>query len=207
LRYVVDVPHDDAVVAWYLQGAGNTWDDRAATALTAQIMTSGFFQELRTEQQLGYVVSAFSWPQLEVPGLVMLVQSPVADADEITRAMGTFMAGVAPGLDAEQFARHRAALTHEVLRPDTNLWERAEFYWQSIAKKQYQFDGRENLARAVQALTPESWRSYYERVFLEQPHSLQVVAPGGRGVLPESGAERFDSAGAIKAGHAVYRIE
>ena len=80
VQYAVDVPHDDAVVAWYLQGEGDSWEDRAATALTAQIMKSGFFQQLRTEQQLGYVVSAFAWPQMDVPGLVMLIQSPVADA-------------------------------------------------------------------------------------------------------------------------------
>ncbi len=207
LRYVVEVPHDDAVVAWYLQGAGNTWADRAATALTAQIMTSGFFQQLRTEQQLGYVVSTFSWPQLDVPGLVMLVQSPVADADAIAGAMQTFMEGLVPDLDEEQFARHQAALTAEILRPDTNLWERAEFYWQSIAKKQYQFDGREAMATAVQALTMESWRQYYDRVFLRQRHSLQVVAPGKYGALPTAPAERFDSAEAIKAGHDVYRID
>ena len=44
-QYVVDVPHDDSVVAWYLQGDGDSEYDRAATALTAQIMSSGFFQE------------------------------------------------------------------------------------------------------------------------------------------------------------------
>ena len=53
LQYEVDVPHDDSVLAWYLQGADNSWHDRAATSLTAQIMKSGFFQQLRTEAQLG----------------------------------------------------------------------------------------------------------------------------------------------------------
>ena len=63
VQYPVAVPHDDSVVAWYLQGAGDSWQDKAATALTAQIMSSGFFQELRTEQQLGYVVGAVEFPQ------------------------------------------------------------------------------------------------------------------------------------------------
>jgi len=206
LQYVVDVPHDDAVVAWYLQGAGNTWEDRAATALTAQIMKSGFFQQLRTEQQLGYVVSAFSWPQLDVPGLVMLVQSPVADADAVAAAMQVFMEAVESGLGKEQFARHQEALTNEILRPDKNLWERAEFYWQSIAKKQYQFDGRQAMADAVGALTIESWLAYYNRVFLQQRHSLQVVAPGKSDTVPAGEFQRFDNAEAIKAGHDAYLI-
>lgn len=207
LLYDVDVPHDDSVVAWYLQGGGNEWHDRAVTALTAQIMKSGFFQQLRTEQQLGYVVTAFSWPQMEVPGLVMLVQSPVADAPTVEKAMETFLLALPADLDEAQFARHKAALVSDILKPDKNLWERAEFYWQSIAIKQLDFEGRQALAEAVKALTLDSWNAYYSRVFLQQPHSLQVVAPGRWGKLPAGDTTRFDDAGALKQDHQTYRIE
>jgi len=207
ILYPVEVKHDDAVLAWYLQGAGDTWDDRAATALTAQVMKSGFFQQLRTEQQLGYVVSAFSWEQMDVPGLVMLIQSPVADAETLADAMQAFMRTVSPELSTEQFERHRTALVNEVLRPHKNLWERAEFFWQSLAKKEFDFDGREALAGAIESLTPEQWQTYYRKVFLERRHSLQVVAPGKYGKLPRGEQRRYDSAQAIKADHDVYVIE
>ena len=206
-QYAVEVPHDDAVVAWYLQGDGNSWEDRAATALTAQIMKSGIFQQLRTAQQLGYVVSSFSWPQMDVPGLVMLIQSPVADADAVATAMQTFMQGVVPDLDEAQFERHRAALVSEILRPDKNLWERAEFYWQSIARKQLDFAGRETLAEAVEALTLQGWQAYYERVFLTRRHSLQVVTPGHWGKLPQGDYQRYEAAEDIKSEHDAYIID
>jgi insulysin len=205
--YPVEVKHDDAVLAWYLQGAGDSWDDRAATALTAQIMKSGFFQQLRTEQQLGYIVSAFAWPQLDVPGLVMLIQSPVADAAALAAAMETFLNGVEPGLDEAQFERHRTALVNEVLRPDKNIWERAEFYWQSIGKKQYQFNGRQAMADAVKDLSLEKWQDYYRRVFMDQRHSLQVVAPGKWGRLPNGKQVQYGSAGEFKADHGAYVIQ
>ncbi|TDG16024.1 peptidase M16 [Seongchinamella unica] len=204
--YPVDVEHDDAVLAWYLQGAGNAWQDRAATSLTAQIMKSGFFQQLRTEQQLGYIVSAFYWSQLDVPGLVMLIQSPVADTAGLASAMDAFLGGVAGSLDDEQFARHQQALVSEVLRPHKNLWERAEFFWQSIAKKQYAFDGRQQLADAIEALDRVQWQQYFERTFLKQRHSLQVAAPGKAAVLPEGGQRRVESAEVLKAGHRFYSI-
>ncbi len=207
LQYAVEVPHDDAVVAWYLQGAGNEWEDRAATALTAQIIKTGFFQQLRTEQQLGYVVSAFAWPQMDVPGLVMLVQSPVADANAIATAMQVFLEAVESDLDQGQFDRHQAALVNEILSPDKNLWERAEFYWQSIAKKQYQFEGRQALADAIQSFTKDSWLAYYNRVFLQRRHSLQVAAPGKWDKFPGGDSVRYDNAEAIKAGHPTYVIE
>jgi secreted Zn-dependent insulinase-like peptidase len=207
LQYVVAVPHDDAVVAWYLQGAGDEWRDRAATALTAQIMKSGFFQQLRTEQQLGYVVSAFSWPQHDVPGVVMLVQSPVADTGLITQAMETFMGALESEIDEAQFARHQQALINEITRPDKNLWERAGFYWQSIAKKQYEFDGKSALAAAVQKFDREQWLSYYREVFLESRHSLQVVSPGKWDALPDNDGSRYNSAELLKQGHDVYQIQ
>lgn len=203
----VDVPHEDSVLAWYLQGAGDTWQDKAATALTAQIMSSGFFQELRTEQQLGYVVGAFNYPKVEVPGLVLLVQSPVADADAVATAMQDFLQQVEPGLDEAQFERHKVSLISDILRPDKNLNERGEYYWQAIARKEFDFAGREALAEAVEALTLPEWKAYYDDVFLNRRHSLQVVAPGKWKRLPKGDFRVYDSAEAIKSGHATYIVE
>ncbi|MHA7816259.1 MAG: insulinase family protein [Pseudohaliea sp.] len=207
LQFVTDVPHADSVVAWYLQGGGDRWRDRAGTALAAQVMKSGFFQELRTEQQLGYVVSAFSWPQFDIPGLVLLVQSPGHDATQVTDAMEAFLDDVLPSLDSARFRRHREALVAEIEQPDKNLLERAEFYWQSIARRQYAFDGRRQLAAAVNDFAMEEWATYFRETFREQPRSLQVVAPGARGTVPDSGGQRFDSAGAIKAGHSTWVVD
>jgi secreted Zn-dependent insulinase-like peptidase len=206
VRYPVSLQHDDSVVAWYLQGDGDTMRDRGITALTAQIMSSGFFQELRTEQQLGYVVGASYYPRMEIPGLVMLVQSPVADAAKVNAAMHSFMLRVEPALDEEQFQRHKVSLISDILRPDKNLNERAEYYWQAIARKEFDFNGRQQLADAVSKLTLPEWKAYYERVFLKQRHSLEVVAPGRWGKLPKDPAKVFDTAVAIKADHAAYVI-
>ncbi|KGE04758.1 insulinase family protein [Pseudohaliea rubra] len=207
LQFVTDVPHDDAVVSWYLQGAGDSWRDRAATALAAQVMKSGFFQELRTEQQLGYVVSAFSWPQFDIPGLVLLVQSPSHDAGHVAGAMEEFLDEVLPSLDNSRFQRHREALVAEIEEPDKNLFERAEFYWQSIAKRQYAFDGRRQLAAAVNDFDRDEWAAYFREVFREQPRSLQVVAPGARGVIPDNIGRRVTNATAIKADHDTWSVD
>jgi insulysin len=207
LQYVVDIPHDDSVVAWYLQGAGDSWDDQAATVLAAQVMKSGFFQQLRTEQQLGYIVSAFAWPQLEVPGLVMLIQSPTASSKDVAQAMATFLDGVEGSLGDEQFARHKQALISDILRPDKNIWDRASFYWQSIANKHYDFDSRNALAAAVEGFTLESWTRYFTQTFITQPHALQVVAPGRWDALPAGDFERYQEAESIKSGHEAYEVD
>lgn len=206
MQYAVDIPHDDSVVAWYLQGAGTSWNDRAATALTAQIMTSGFFQQLRTEQQLGYVVSTFAWTKLEVPGLVMLVQSPVADAPTVANAMSVFLNAVDGELTEAQFERHKVALISDISKPDKNLGERAAFYWRSILKKRTDFASRRELAAAVEALTLADWRAYFQKVFIEQPRALQVVSAGRWGKLPEVSGRRFHSAADVKRANDAYEL-
>jgi len=200
-------PHDDAVVTWYLQGGGDSWRDRAGTALAAQVMKSGFFQQLRTEQQLGYVVSAFAWPQFDIPGLVLLVQSPSHDAAHVTAAMESFLDELLPSLDDPRFQRHREALVAEIEEPDKNLFDRAEFYWQSIAKRQYAFDGRRQLAAAVNDFDRDEWAAYFREVFREEARSLQVIAPGASGVVPDTAGRRVASAAVIKAGHATWVVD
>ncbi|MBM69838.1 MAG: peptidase M16 [Haliea sp.] len=207
LKYVVEVPHDDAVVGWYLQGAGDTWSDRAATALTAHVIKTGFYQQLRTEQQLGYVVSAFAWPQLDVPGLMMLIQSPNTPAPAIVEAMDRYLDGVDASLDEAQFLRYRDSLVGEILRPDKNLWERAEFYWQSIAKRETAFDSRQQLAEAVQSMALDDWRRYFDAVFMQQRRSLLVVAPGKAAAVPGGYGESVESAAAVKARMGGYTIQ
>jgi secreted Zn-dependent insulinase-like peptidase len=207
LQYAVDIPHDDAVVAWYLQGRDRDWEERAMTALTGQIIRSGFFQQLRTEQQLGYVVSAFPWAQLEVPGLVLLVQSPNTPAPDVAAAMDAFMDAVPATVDDAQFARHQRALVGEITRPDKNLWERAEFFWQSIARQEYDFDSRTRLAEAVDAIELAQWSSHYRDVFRAQPASLQVVAPGRWSELPAGADRTYESSAALKDSRAYYQID
>ena len=207
LRFVTDVPHADSVVAWYLQAAKDNWTDRAATALTAQAMRSGFFQQLRTEQQLGYVVSVFSWPQHEIPGLVMLVQSPGYSAAHVADAMDQFMRRLETEVDEAAFLRHRQALVDDILEPDKNLLERAEFYWQSIARDDLSFQRRRRLAETVEGLSRDAWLSYYRAYFVDRRHSLMVVAPGEQGAVPDSPAREMPSAEAVKSDHDYYQID
>jgi secreted Zn-dependent insulinase-like peptidase len=207
LELVSEIQHDDAVVAWYLQGAGQSWQDRAMVSLTAQITQSGFFQQLRTEQQLGYIVSSFPWAQYDVPGLMLLVQSPSHSAVEVSAAMDTFLKDTLAEISEEQFLRHRQALINDILKPDENLGERAEFYWQAIAYREWAFDGPRQLAAAVEAISYADWQREYRRQFLEQRRSLLAVSPGAKELTPDQGASRFIDPSALRASFGAYAVD
>jgi secreted Zn-dependent insulinase-like peptidase len=199
-----EIEHDDAVVAWYLQGAGQSWRDRALVSLTAQIVQSGFFQQLRTEQQMGYIVSSFPWSQYDVPGLMLLIQSPSHSAVEVSGAMDAFLRATVDEISEDQFLRHRQALINDILKPHENLSERAEFYWQAIASREWGFDGPEQLATAVSSINFDDWQRDYRTLFLEQRRSLLALSPGAKADMPDAGAQRFSDPASLRAAFASY---
>lgn len=203
------IDHDDAVVAWYLQGAETSMAERAALALTSQIMQSGFFQQLRTEQQLGYVVQNFAWNQYEVPGLMMLIQSPTHDARVVQRAMADFLEQLPGDIDEAQFLRHRQALVSDILKPHENLGERAGFYWQSIAAREWNFDQPQRMADAVAAIDFGSWQEFFRQRLLGQPLSLIAASAGKREALPVyRDADQFGDPAALRAAQGdVYEVD
>ncbi|MCP5153261.1 MAG: insulinase family protein [Ectothiorhodospiraceae bacterium] len=149
------VPHPDSAAVVYLQGRERSFAERARFAVLAQLLGSPFFEELRTERKLGYVVYATSMPLVEVPGLAFVVQSPSTDPTGIASEIDAFVdrqrAAVA-GLDAPALERAKTSVLSRVLEQENRLRERSERYWREIDREHYAFDSREQLAAAVRAI-------------------------------------------------------
>jgi insulysin len=151
-------------------------------------------------------VSSFAWPQYDVPGLLLLVQSPSHSAAHVYDAMDRFLADTLTQISEDQYLRHQQALINEILKPDENLAERAEFYWQSIAVREWGFDSDTKLAEAVEAVTFADWQAYYRRMFIEERLSLLALSPGSQGAVPEAG-QVFESPKTMRATQQVYDID
>jgi secreted Zn-dependent insulinase-like peptidase len=202
--YTAPIDHQDSVLFWYLQAPDDGLESRALSALTGQIISADFFEDLRTEQQLGYIVSAFAWPLLDVPGVAFMVQSPTASAAELKQAADTFLrkTAVEGAVTEAQFLRHRHALLQEITQPDKNLWEESAYFWREIARQALDFESRDLLAGAVSTISFDQWRDWYKRVVIEERASLTVVAPGHLGEVPDG--ETVVSPAAFQAGKPYY---
>jgi secreted Zn-dependent insulinase-like peptidase len=179
--YRVPVKHDDAVLLWYMQAPANDWRSRGLAALSGQILKSGFFQQLRTEQQLGYMVSAFKYSLADVPGLAFMVQSPTVSSVRLQEAVEDFLRGTLgeeQGITAQQFARHKQALINDILLPPKNLWEQSENFWMDIARRQLDFDSRQQLVGQVGAISYEQWRDWFRKVAIDRRATVVMTADG-----------------------------
>ncbi|MEM7408116.1 MAG: insulinase family protein [Pseudomonadota bacterium] len=176
------VDHDDNAVAIYYQGRGQTLRERAATALLAQLLSTDYYTELRTNQQLGYVVFASAMPLADVAGLVLAVQSPSHAGDDLLarsdRFVNTYAAMLASVSEAD-FARVRDSLRERFLEADKTLGERSGRYWSEIARGVLSFDERERIAHELGALTLADVRAQF-RTLIASSERSRLVAFAGR---------------------------
>ena len=178
LRLDASIEHNDSAYIRYLQGPDDSFSTRAATALLAEILSAPFYTQLRTEQQLGYIVHAGNMPLRRLPGLVMLVQSPATAPDKIDASSQAFIDGFADTLDklsTDQLNGFKASL---IARLDTNersINQKSGRLWREIDFANADFDSREQLIKATEQTTKQQLQSLWQQLLSRQ---LILTTPG-----------------------------
>ncbi len=179
----MDVDHGDTAVSYLYQGDEKSVEGMAYARLLGQLIEAPFYFDLRTTHRVGYLVFASAMDMLDVPGLMMSVQSPTHDAtaidDLVTDFRATFPDLLAAMPEAE-FNQSRTGLVAQILARETNLSERSNRYWTEIDLGEERFDSREQLAAAVESLTAEDIADYLDRLVRLKPRLLIVQSPGRR---------------------------
>ncbi|WP_456268237.1 insulinase family protein [Kushneria sp. AK178] len=155
----------DSGLLYYLQDEGRSVADQARLAILGQMISAPFFNQLRTEQQLGYVVSARYQPLLEAPGLALLVQSPDHDGATLKARIEQFLAGfddIVMGMEDAGLHGYQQAVAERLVEREQRLGQRASRLWQELAHGWTDFDRREQLAEAVRDQRGESIRSAWQ---------------------------------------------
>jgi secreted Zn-dependent insulinase-like peptidase len=206
----IGTDHEESAAVIYLQGEDRELKSRAAAALVSQIVSPAFFEQLRTEKQLGYIVFASPMTLFEVPGIALVVQSPVASPAALAEYMGAFLRkfhATMQNMESGEYSRHQAALVGNILEEETRLQERTNRYWDELDREHYEFDLRERLAAAVKSVTREQLESFYRQYLLnESRRQITLYAFGemknesapGRPALGSGDAILVESVAAFK---------
>ncbi|WP_016856348.1 insulinase family protein [Halomonas smyrnensis] len=159
-----DTARDEYLVMRYLQGPDRSLDSQARLAVLGRLLETPFYQQLRTEQQLGYVVNAGYRPLLDAPGLGFLVQSPGTDSATIQQRIDAFLSGFGERLgelDDAALAPYRQAVHDDLLTRDPSLSARTNRLWQALAVSDGDFERRRRLAERALTVTPEALRELW----------------------------------------------
>ncbi|WFM70923.1 insulinase family protein [Halomonas sp. CKK8] len=152
---------EESLVLRYLQGPDRSLASQARLAVLGQLLETPFYQRLRTEEQLGYVVNAGYSPMLDAPGISLLVQSPDTASEAIQERIDAFLddfAGRLEALDDEELAPYRQAVHDELMQRDTSLSGRTNRLWRALAYGDIAFDRHRRLAERALAVTAEELR-------------------------------------------------
>lgn len=185
------IEHDDSMLISYYQMPDTDNRARAQYALLGRLLGNPFFNSLRTEQQLGYVVFAGPRPFERHPGIVFVVQSPTLDPVGLEQRIDQFLLEqqeVLAKLTEEELETYRQGLIGDLLKKDDNMDDRSGRFWQSIASGELDFDNRQKIAAQILKLTPADMQAALAR--LQKNEGKLVVRSFG---VPHRTAYRKES--------------
>ena len=161
---------DSAVLqAWF--GEDKSDDEQAQLAVLNALFSNAFFMQLRTHEQLGYVVTSFNYAVDDIPGFAMLVQSSNTDLPGIKTRMDKFRQDYLATLkatDAQEIEQTKQALIANLLEKPTDFYAEAGRYTNEFLHAKYKFDARDRHLAALQKVSKEDLVRLYEQLLLDK---------------------------------------
>ena len=121
-----------------------------------------------------------------------MIQSPVASAQTLVDRTTQFLdwqREALTSLEAEAFGEAKAGLIAEILEKDKNLGSRAGRYWSDLDEGIMTFDGREQIAAAIAALSQAELMTFFEQVTEKINDRPLFIWSQGKFAASESEAE------------------
>lgn len=186
-------PHQDSAVLIYYQSPGTRPQDIAQITLANHLIGPVFFHQLRTEQQLGYVVGTGTLPLNRHPGLILYVQSPVAGPQDLLDAMDIFIddfPALLQGMSEAQWQQSKAGLISQLAEKDANLRSRSQRLWVCVGGRDYAFDQKEQVADCLAQISRAQMLRFLRKlrasfadrlVLFSQGEAHQEAAPMAQG--------------------------
>ncbi|EEP79149.1 hypothetical protein UREG_03995 [Uncinocarpus reesii 1704] len=138
---------------------------RSKIQLFAQMASEPAFDQLRTKEQLGYVVWSGSRYSATTLGYRVIIQSE-RDCDYLESRIDAFLAGFAKYLEEMSdavFEAHKRSVVNKRLEKLKNLSSETNRYWAHIGSEYYDYLQHETDAEAVKPLTKSEIMEFYRK--------------------------------------------
>ncbi|KAF9579675.1 Insulinase (Peptidase M16), partial [Lunasporangiospora selenospora] len=158
--------------------------DRALVQIMAQIIQEPCFNQLRTKEQLGYIVTSGVRKHHGSFGIKIVVQSerdPIYLESRIEALLETRIRELLESMTSEEYERHVQSVKNRKLEKDKNLMEETTRYWSQIWSGFYEFDEREQDVDAMNKTTVEMARMFFQEWLRPLPDPASVAAGGNDG--------------------------
>lgn len=170
---------DSALAAVFAPLSADEAATSATSAVLAQIVQPWFYSQLRTEEQLGYAVFAFSMNVGRQWGMGFLLQSSDKQPAFLWERFKAFFPTAETKLRAmkpEEFAQIQQAVIAQMVQAPQTLSEEASQLSKDFDRGNMAFDSRDKVVAQIKLLTPQKVADFFHQT---------VVAPQGMTVLSQ----------------------
>lgn len=162
-------------------------DRYAQLLLLAQMTDEPAFDQLRTQEQLGYVVFSGASLHLTTAGYRVLIQSEKSCnylEQRIDNFLHTFKKALVE-MTQEEFESHKRSVINRRLEKLKNLDQESGRFWQHISNEFYHFEQVYNDVEHIKPLTKESMVAFFEKYIdpdssTRSKLSVHLVAKGAK---------------------------
>ena len=157
LFHEVTCKHDDSAIVLYLQAPSSSLTDTALCMVLEQMLAAPFFNALRTEQQLGYIVGTGYVPHNQHPGMAFYIQSPQSSPKKLLDATTDFLFQQLHEIEFYRFywPNIQQTLIKQLEERDLTLSMKSQRLWVSLGTQDFGFNRNVKLAERVKTLTFE----------------------------------------------------
>ncbi|MEB6380254.1 pitrilysin [Leclercia adecarboxylata] len=191
---------DSALAAVFVPTGYDEYASSAYSAVLGQIVQPWFYTQLRTEEQLGYAVFAFSMNVGRQWGMGFLLQSSDKQPDYLWQRFQAFFPQAEAKLRAmkpEEFAQIQQAVITQIMQPPQTLAEEASKISKDFDRGNMRFDSHDKVVAEIKQLTPQKVADFFHQA---------VVAPQGMAILSQvSGSQSKKADATPPAGWTVWK--
>lgn len=162
---------DSALAAVYVPLGYAEHQGIASSAMLSQIVQPWFYNQLRTEEQLGYAVFAFQMPVGRQWGIGFLLQSNSKQPAYLLQRYQAFYPTAEKRLRAmskEDFTQYQMAMVNELKQRPQTLDEEAGRFTKDFDRENYRFDTREKVIEQIALLTPQGLADFFHQAVVKQ---------------------------------------
>lgn len=157
---------NSAVYHYYQAGFGNFFDDVCAEMVSLLIDQPAFTQ-LRTREQLGYIVRAGLDRRRGVNGIYVMVQSSRKPAEYLDKRIRNFLFSFRKyiaGMSEARFKGLQRAMMYRKLGRPGSLLSEASSNWEEISSQEYRFDRQFRELIAIRFLSKPRFLAWVDKV-------------------------------------------
>lgn len=163
-KQVVNPENVNSSIEVYCQvGDPTNVRQRATLGLLSQIASEPAFDQLRTKEQLGYLVFSSVRKTVGSMGFRIIIQSErdAAYLESRIEAFYEHFKGLLEGMSEAEFEKHKASLIAKKLEVVKNLIEESTRFWYHIHSGYYDFLQREKDIEALRSISKEEVLSLF----------------------------------------------